>query len=589
MKFGKEFASQMVPEWQDAYMDYEYLKTLLKKIQSFKHRTKPPSTGLKRKLTLYRAFSGLTQKNHHNPTSPSSASPDIESQPILVNSVQRNGSESYETTFLMSSDEGGEYELVYFRRLDDELNKVNKFYKDKVEEVMKEANVLNKQMDALIAFRIKVENPPVNFDRSVEMTRLASDIAVSTASLSVPTTPSAGRSKSKRAAHLEAIEESTHGQTDDDDKDDEKEMETPVQEPKPPKPKIKGVKPAPLEVLDRVKMNNTLETPRSTIKGLLQVPKQAEMSFSRENLRKVEDQLKRAFVEFYQKLRLLKSYSFLNTLAFSKIMKKYDKITSRSASRSYMKMVDNSNLGSSDDVTKLLERVEATFIKHFSNANRTKGMNILRPKAKRERHRVTFSTGFLAGCMASLLLALIMIIRLRRIMDSRGRTIYMETMFPLYSLFGFIVLHMLMYAIDIFYWRKYRVNYAFIFGFKPGTELGYREVLLLSFGLGTLALAAVLCNLDMEMDPKTKDYKAFTELLPLLLVLVIKKKKSLDNQYIYTQHFGPIDHQATPYVLAGCTYHPVPAIQNLVSNESFLLPYMLVSQYLRSTIQGHTA
>ncbi|MBA0721466.1 hypothetical protein Golax_009010 [Gossypium laxum] len=393
MKFGKEFASQMVPEWQDAYMDYEYLKTLLKEIQTFKHRTKPPSTGLKRKLTLYRAFSGLTQKNHHNPTSPSSASPDIESQPILVNSVQRNGSESYETTFLMSSDEGGEYELVYFRRLDDELNKVNKFYKDKVEEVMKEANVLNKQMDALIAFRIKVENPPVNFDRSVEMTRLASDIAVSTASLSVPTTPSAGRSKSKRAAHLEAIEESTHGKTDDDDTDDEKVMETPVQEPKPPKPKIKGVKPAPLEVLDRVKMNNTLETPRSTIKGVLHVPKQAEMSFSRENLRKVEYQLKRAFVEFYQKLRLLKSYSFLNTLAFSKIMKKYDKITSRSASRSYMKMVDNSNLGSSDDVTKLLERVEATFIKHFSNANRTKGINILRPKAKRDRHRVTFSTG----------------------------------------------------------------------------------------------------------------------------------------------------------------------------------------------------
>nr|KJB60779.1 hypothetical protein B456_009G325300 [Gossypium raimondii] len=569
MKFGKEFASQMVPEWQDAYMDYEYLKTLLKEIQSFKHRTKPPSTGLKRKLTLYRAFSGLTQKNHRNPTSPSSASPDIESQPILVNSVQRNGSESYETTFLMSSDEGGEYELVYFRRLDDELNKVNKFYKDKVEEVMKEANVLNKQMDALIAFRIKVENPPVNFDRSVEMTRLASDIAVSTASLSVPTTPSAGRSKSKRAAHLEAIEESTHGQTDDDDKDDEKEMETPVQEPKPPKPKIKGVKPAPLEVLDRVKMNNTLETPRSTIKGLLQVPKQAEMSFSRENLRRVEDQLKRAFVEFYQKLRLLKSYSFLNTLAFSKIMKKYDKITSRSASRSYMKMVDNSNLGSSDDVTKLLERVEATFIKHFSNANRTKGMNILRPKAKRDRHRVTFSTGFLAGCMASLLLALIMIIRLRRIMDSRGRTIYMETMFPLYSLFGFIVLHMLMYAIDIFYWRKYRVNYAFIFGFKPGTELGYREVLLLSFGLGTLALAAVLCNLDMEMDPKTKDYKAFTELLPLLLVLVVLIILFLPFKILY---------RTNRFFFLTCLFHSICAPLYKVTLPDFFLADQLTSQ-----------
>lgn len=40
-----------------------------------------------------------------------------------------------------------------------------------------------------------------------------------------------------------------------------------------------------------------------------------------------------------------------------------------------------------------MERVEATFIKHFANANRTKAMNILRPQAKRERHRTTFSTG----------------------------------------------------------------------------------------------------------------------------------------------------------------------------------------------------
>ena len=79
---------------------------------------------------------------------------------------------------------------------------------------------------------------------------------------------------------------------------------------------------------------------------------------------------------------------------------------------------------------------------------------------------------------------------------------------------------MVMYAINIFYWRKYRVNYAFIFGFKPGTELGYKEVFLLSFGLGALALASVLSNLDMEMDPKTNEYKAFTELLPLNLVLV---------------------------------------------------------------------
>ncbi|KAK0575002.1 hypothetical protein LWI29_032438 [Acer saccharum] len=123
-------------------------------------------------------------------------------------------------------------------------------------------------------------------------------------------------------------------------------------------------------------------------------------------------------------------------------MKKYDKITSRSASKSYMKMVDNSYLGSSDEVTKLLERVEVTFVKHFSNANRTKGMNVLRSKAKRERHRITFSTGFFAGCTFALLIALVTIIRVHGLLDwgkSAGRIMYMDNLFPLYSHHSFIL------------------------------------------------------------------------------------------------------------------------------------------------------
>ncbi|XP_041010731.1 phosphate transporter PHO1 homolog 3-like isoform X2 [Juglans microcarpa x Juglans regia] len=537
MKFGKEFTAQMVPEWQKAYMDYGNLKTLLKDILRFKQRNQPPAcstlASLKRKLTLYRAFSGLTQRYNNHPMSPSTPD-DIDSQAILVNSVNQDGSLSYQTTFLMSDDEGGEYELVYFRRLDDEFNKVDKFYRSKVEEVMNEANLLNKQMDAFIAFRIKVENPQGWFDRSVEMTRLASDVAASAAALSA-STPRGVRASSRRTLpmSMDVIEEggsSSHGQADessDQDKDHD-ELETfkvvnrKVQEKKPNsiRPSASS-RPAPLEVLNRVKINNTLETPRSTIKSFLPYPMQTELNFSRENLKKVEELLKRAFVEFYQKLRLLKSYSFLNTLAFSKIMKKYDKITSRDASKSYMKMVDNSFLGSSVEVTKFMERTEATFIKHFSNSNRIRGMNILRPKAKRERHRITFSMGFLAGGTAALILALILIIRARKIMYEEGATRYMDNMFPLYSLFGFIVLHTVLYAANIYFWRRYRVNYSFIFGFKQGTELGYRQVLLLSFGLAVLALASVLLNLDMEMDPKTKAYKELTELLPLGLLLLV--------------------------------------------------------------------
>jgi hypothetical protein len=126
----------------------------------------------------------------------SPSSPDLELQPILVNSVNLDGSQSYQTTFLMPTVRGGEYELVFFRRLDDEFNKVDKFYRSKVEEVLKEAAMLNKQMDALIAFRIKVENPVGWSDRVADMTRLASDIAASTAAL-VASSPSEARERSK--------------------------------------------------------------------------------------------------------------------------------------------------------------------------------------------------------------------------------------------------------------------------------------------------------------------------------------------------------------------------------------------------------
>ena len=77
---------------------------------------------------------------------------------------------------------------------------------------------------------------------------------------------------------------------------------------------------------------------------------------------------------------------------------------------------------------------------------------------------------------------------------------------------------MLMYAANIYFWRRYRVNYPFIFGFKKGTELGYREVLVLTFGVAVLSLAAGLANLDMDMDPNSKDYKTPTEIIPLGLL-----------------------------------------------------------------------
>ncbi|KAG2261580.1 hypothetical protein Bca52824_068659 [Brassica carinata] len=576
MKFGKELSSQQVPEWQQAYMSYDYLKNLLKEIIKLKHGTNPPppphqavsGEGLSRKMTLYRAFSGLVQTPGKKRQSSGQTNPSLKTDieegyaPILVNKANHG----LETTFLMTAEEGGEYELVFFRRLDDEFNRVEKFYKEKVEEVVNDAIMLNKQMDALIAFRVKVENP-VGWgweERTVEMTRLASDVATSTAAIAASTPARTGTMKPRAQARLEAIHEGGSSRADQSEED-----ENQGDARRSSLSKMAAGRPAPIEVLDHIKINNTKETPRSTIKGVLHSSNNEEIIFNRHNLREVEEKLKVAFVEFYQKLRLLKSYSFLNVLAFSKILKKYDKITSRKASKPYMKMVDNSYLGSSDELMKLIQRVEATFIKHFANGNRRKGMNILRPQMKRERHRLTFSTGFSAGCVFSLIVALISIIRARNIFKKDGYEDYMKTMFPLYSLFGFIVLHMTMYAIDIYYWKRYRVNYAFIFGFKQGTELGYRQVLFVGFSIGAFALLCVLGNLDMQANPRTKRFQALTELLPLFLLGAMFAVLILPFNILY---------RSSRFFFLTCLFHCLAAPLYKVTLPDFFLGDQLTSQ-----------
>ncbi|KAL4197921.1 hypothetical protein AMTRI_Chr04g253550 [Amborella trichopoda] len=568
MKFGKEFKAQMVPEWQEAYMDYDYLKTVLKDITHFKERRKnpAPSSGgaVNRRMTMYRAFSGLTRRysNRHHQNK--------EEQVILVNSQLQDGVEGHETMFLRSFDEGGEYELVFFRRLDEEFNKVNHFYKPKVEEMVNEAHSLDKQMEALIALRIIVDKPDfLNGWTPPPPADAASRPPPPPASAPLGTPTPANIRKSGQL-HLEVINE-VELSSDISDDPNANSAGPNVSNRKAPPEKLNGLAsgPAPLDLLKHVKINITPETPRSTIQSLLMDHNIRDLQLNKNELRKTEERLKNAFIEFHRKLRVLKSYCSLNLLAFSKIMKKYDKLSGRHASRSYLDMVDKSYLGSSEEVNRLLERVEATFIKHFANSNRVKGMNALRPKPKRQKHRITFFVGLFAGCSVALILTIGILIRVRQLPNEVGSTQYMAVIFPLYSLFLYIVLHMLMYAANIYFWKRYRVNYPFIFGFKQGTELGYIEVLLLSSGLSVLALASVISNLDMEMDPKTKSFETLTELVPLGLTTLVLLILLCPFNIIY---------RSSRFFLLQCAFHCICAPFYKVILPDFFLADQLTSQ-----------
>ncbi|XP_051140634.1 phosphate transporter PHO1 homolog 9-like [Andrographis paniculata] len=568
MKFGKELASQMVQEWQGAYLDYNTLKRLLKDLLIYR-KQKGISTysghsgrvrSLKRKQSLYRAFSGLTGR--YRGGSPKIKDDDNEEQPILVNAVkeeEEEGTESYyQTMFLRLNEKGGEQELVFFRRLDEEFNKVLKFYREKVQAVKTEAEGLSKQMDALIALRITVDKPCVSLLQHFGPEVMAA--APSPRNSSPASITASVNDENQGVQRMEVIQE-VEMISEDIDEISEAEKEE-------KKDKMVRFRPAPLEILSAVRINIDPETPVSTLRNVLGSSK-SELSFSKEELRKAEERLGKAFVGFYQQLRLLKSYCFLNMLAVSKIMKKYDKITSRGASKSYLQMVDKSDLGTSDEVNKLIERTEATFIKHFANGNRRKGMKTLRPEHRQQKHRNTFFLGLYTGCSIALMAAITVVARLRNLHHHEGRDQYMENVFPLYSLFAYIVFHMFMYGSNTYLWRRYRVNYPFIFGFRPGTELGFREVLLIASGLSVLALSAVLSNLDMEMDERTGNFKVFKELIPLILVIAVLLITFCPFNIVY---------RSSRFFLLRCAWHCFCAPLYKVTLPDFFLADQLTSQ-----------
>lgn len=150
----------MVPEWQEAYLDYNSLKALLKDLLRFVQTRTPTSmastpngSALNRRASLYRAFSGLTSRHRESPRAK-------EDEEILVS---EDGEDGRYRTFVTVSDEERGYEVKFFNRLDDEFNKVVRFYKMKVKEVVEEADELSRQMGTLIALRLKVDNPMVDF------------------------------------------------------------------------------------------------------------------------------------------------------------------------------------------------------------------------------------------------------------------------------------------------------------------------------------------------------------------------------------------------------------------------------------------
>jgi hypothetical protein len=242
-----------------------------------------------------------------------------------------------------------------------------------------------------------------------------------------------------------------------------------------------------------------------------------KLQISKKKLSHAEKMIKGALTELFKGLNYLKTYRNLNILAFMNILKKFDKVTGKQILPIYLKVVESSYFNISDKVMILSDEVEEWFIKHLAGENRRKAMKYLKPHHRKESHSVTFFIGLFTGCFVALLAGYIIVAHLTGMYRQHSaNTFYMETAYPVLSMFGLLFLHLFLYGCNIFMWRKARINYSFIFELGSKNELKYRDVFLIC----TASMSAIAGVMFVHLSLLEKGYSfRQVQVIPGLLLL----------------------------------------------------------------------
>ncbi|KAL2650504.1 hypothetical protein R1flu_018632 [Riccia fluitans] len=468
VKFQKQLAVQIVPEWKEGYCGYKQLKKDVKRIKEWMEdeRIHPVKNNKSSKVTDSAAAAnplGLIDSWK------SFARPLLAISDKLVNNsrflwVERlnnitvhfrqlrqtidkenvQETEIYETKLLHSSIIPAELALQFFGKLDAELNRVNGFFELKEEEYTLRAHALQLQMANLLELR-KV------------LARARQDAALA------------------KVSHISS-------QGDDSS-------------------------------------NKNNNKPAEIMLDIWSLQSVQEVAMSKKQVQHAEKLLRSAFADFYRGLGLLKNYCTINIMAFSKILKKYDKVTGWNTSPTYMRAVETSYFATSSKVVKLMDGVEHIFTLHLAKKNHRETMIYLRPEQNTSRKFTSYFQGVFTGCSVAFVSVLLLKLTVSPSSSSSvdpqtdANAENTEALFYVSSLVGLVLLHLYMYAWNVCLWRGARINYTLIFEWAPGTELQYQQVLLLSTGLTSLwMLTLILVKLCSTLP--------YANLAPFLVLLV---------------------------------------------------------------------
>ncbi|KAL7603128.1 phosphate transporter PHO1 homolog 1 [Lactuca sativa] len=517
VKFTKQFEGQLVPEWKDAFVDYWQLKKDIKKLNC---DSTAPSSKSKHKSSLSNTFFSAIHKlslfgnqcRTHEVIHVHSKLQSTNSKGVL-----------YQTE-LLEKFADTEAASEFFALLDLQLNKVNEFYRRKEKEFLDRGECLEKQLNILIDLKNAIKDQHKN--KATSSHHDSKDEDSISGSISCDEESSRGIIEHDLQEEEKIAEEHDVNGVECEDSPRSEEDGKVTRSIQEEEQSLSGY------IINsqgkKLKIRIPLTNPTRTFSYLLWEDSINQSSrkhnahgkklhVNKTKVHHAEKMIRGALIELYKGLGYLQTYRNLNMLAFAKILKKFDKVTNKQVLPIYLKVVESSYFNSSNKIMKLADEVEDIFVKQFAEDDRRKAMKYLKPTQRKESHAVTFFIGLFTGCFIALFVGYVIMARTTGTYTPQTNTIYMETVYPLLSMFSLLFLHFFLYGCNIFMWRKTRINYSFIFELSPTRELKYRDIFLIC----TMSMAVVVGVLFVHLSLMDKGYSySQVELIPGLLLLV---------------------------------------------------------------------
>ncbi|KAG0034316.1 hypothetical protein BGZ82_005786 [Podila clonocystis] len=185
--------------------------------------------------------------------------------------------------------------------------------------------------------------------------------------------------------------------------------------------------------------------------------------------------IKTALSEFYRSLEMLKNYKALNSTGFAKIMKKFDKTAGWKASKAFEHTKLRPRYFMKSTVLKnLTVETEDLYINAFEKGHRRRGMAKLRiPDSKNQSyHNTAVRVGIYLGLALPLM---VQGLQSAFSKETQADIPYWDSLLLVYAGLFLTILFGCLFGINMKVWYKNKINYKFIFEFDPRDNLDYHE------------------------------------------------------------------------------------------------------------------